>query len=88
MNGVAVTPVRKGSYWRIQVANIPAQRLEEAYTVTVSRVDGSNAASMDYSAMSYAYLVLSKKPSEGLVTLCKALYVYNQAANQYFDGTD
>ena len=88
VNGVAVTPVRKGSYWRIQVANIPAQRLEEAYTVTVSRVDGSNAASMDYSAMSYAYLVLSKKPSEGLVTLCKALYVYNQAANQYFDGTD
>lgn len=88
VNGVAVTPVRKGSYWRIQVANIPAQRLEEAHTVTVSCVDGSNAASMDYSAMSYAYLVLSKKPSEGLVTLCKALYVYNQAANQYFDGAD
>ena len=41
--------------------------------------------SLDYSAMSYVCKVLnSDNATETLKDLLKALYLYNQAANEYF----
>ena len=82
VNGQVVTPVRSGTYWKVTAANVPAQNLGDAHTLTVSR--GNQTGTLSYCALSYAYSVLTRQPGSDLATLCRNLYVYNQAANAYF----
>ena len=82
VNGQVVTPVRSGTYWKVTAANVPAQNLDDTHALTVSR--GSQSGTLSYCALSYAYNVLKQQPESDLATLCRNLYVYNQAADAYF----
>ena len=84
VNGQVVTPVRSGTYWKVTAANVPAQNLDDAHTLTVSR--SNQTGTLSYSALSYAYSVLRQQPESDLATLCRNLYVYNQAADAYFSS--
>lgn len=78
----------------LSINGIAAAELQNSYRVTVS--DTANHITAleisNFSALSYAYTVLSKAEADAsynsrysnLVTLMKAMYLYNRAAMQYF----
>ena len=86
VDGKTVTPTYSKGYYVVEIKNIAAKNLDKVYTVTVS--DGSGVIlTVNSCALSYAYQVLSRTDqSEELVQLVKALYLYNQAANAYFEN--
>ena len=80
VDGKEVTPVQRGNLWYVELTDIAAKNLDDAHTFTAGEV------TVICSALSYVNNVLNKADTmhEKLVTLCKALYAYNAAANVYF----
>ena len=74
---VAVRSLADGTYC-LEIDNISAQQLGDAYTVKI------NDFTLQFSALSYAKIVLDKSGDENLINLIKAMYLYNQAAVEYF----
>lgn len=70
----------------IAVSGIEAANLDEQFVVTVTnRKDGTKTV-IRYSALDYARTVLSSaNTSESLKQFARTLYLYNNAANKYFD---
>ena len=63
----------------MEIPNIASGDLDTMYEVTVG------GFSIKYSALTYAYNKLVKTDTEeALQNLCRAMYLYNQAANTYF----
>ena len=83
VDGKTVQPVKKGSYYYIEISNIVAKDLDKSFHVEV--FSGSRVIiSLDYCALSYVWKNLSKGGDDTLLSLLKALTLYNQAANAYF----
>jgi hypothetical protein len=80
VNGSVVTPVKSGDMYYITVENISAQNLGTDYTVQVGKLR------LAYSPMSYAYSALTKTDKTALQNVTKALYLYNQAADEYINS--
>jgi hypothetical protein len=80
VNGSVVTPVKSGDMYYITVENISAQNLGTDYTVQVGKLR------LAYSPMSYAYSALTKTDKIVLQNVTKALYLYNQAADEYINS--
>ena len=75
---------KKNGYQIIRIRNIHAKNLMDDFTVTVS--DGANSGTISYSPMNYCYNVLNdENQSEALQNVCKALYLYAEAADDYFN---
>ena len=81
----------------LSINNIAAAELQNSYRVSVSDLDHMMVLEItNFSALSYAYTVLSKAEANvsynsrysKLVTLMKAMYLYNRAAMQYFHVTE
>ena len=67
----------------VDITDISAKNLDEVYTLTVN--EGSvEKASISYSPLNYVKSVIDESSDENLVNVVKALYVYNQCANNYF----
>ena len=84
----ALTPVPDGGSYLVKLENIPAKDLDTAYTVTV-RNGNNETFTISCSALSYAQLALNDATLGRNAALCsalKALYLYNQAANDYFEN--
>ena len=86
VDGKTVQPVRKGSYYYIEINNVVAKDLNRTYHVEVSSATSGVIISLDYSALSYVYKTLSKGENSTLTDLLKALTLYSQAADAYFEG--
>ena len=86
VNGKPVTPVPTSDGCAIELTNIAAKDLDTMYKVEVRDAQGV-CLTVEYCALSYAYLVLSDTSSHeaALVNVVKAMYLYNKAANAYFD---
>ena len=84
VNGVAQTPVNTEKGWMVEIPNISAKDLDKLYEMKIA--DGEGATyTVKFSALSYAYGVLTTEgQSAEQVALVKGLYLYNQAANEYF----
>ena len=76
--GKTLTPVKSGKYYYVEIPNIASGNLDKQYTVSVG------GFSVTYSALSYVYSQLNKNTDPELMDLCRAIYLYNQAANMYF----
>ena len=74
---VAVRSLASGTYC-IEIENISADQLGTAYAVKIGNY------TLNFSALSYANIVLNKSGDANLINLMKALYLYNQAAVTYF----
>ena len=74
---VAVRSLASGTYC-IEIENISADQLGTAYAVKIGNY------TLNFSALSYANIVLNKSGDANLINLMKALYLYNQAAVAYF----
>ena len=88
VDGVETTPVWSGQRWKVTVSNIPAQNLDDFHTVTATSKKTGQMATVHACALSYASSVLRSKPNSNLEALCQALYLYNQAANTFFDSSE
>ena len=73
----------------VQVNNIPAAELDNAYVLTVSETDGVEIGTVQFSPLNYVQGVLENVGTDAedasLVNVAKALYWYNDAANDYFE---
>ena len=69
--------------YALVVRNIASPQIDTVHTFTIS--DGTNTYTTKRSALSYAYSVVKSSSSQTLVDLAKAFYLYNQAANAYFN---
>ena len=80
IGGEAVPPVQKDSLWYVELSGIAAKDLDTVCTITAGDV------TVECSALSYVCSVLQKADAldERLVSLCKALFTYNQTADAYF----
>lgn len=85
VNNNAVSVTDKNGYALVNITNISAKDLDTAYTVTIN--DGVETADVTYNPMTYCYNVLKDTTGTFDATtkdLVRALYLYNQTANNYF----
>ena len=83
VDGVA-TEAQKDEHGRyyLEILDIAAKDLDQAHLFTIGDF------SVSASALSYVYAVLNGNYDEHLQSLVKALYLYNVAANEYFQGVN
>lgn len=83
-NGAELKPVQDGSNYYISIDDIAAKDLDEVHVVTVQRGDAS--VEMTFVPLTYAKDVHAKmSDNTALVNLVNALYLYNSAADAYFE---
>ena len=69
----------------VYIEDIAAALLDQRYTLTVTNTDGSSY-SLTTSVLCYVKSVINNSNNtEAKINMAKALYLYNQAANAYFD---
>ena len=71
--------VRSDYYYYVQKENIPAAELDDQQSFTVGN------GTFTYSALDYVKAVIDSSMTDAQKNLAKALFLYNQAANAYFD---
>ena len=83
LDGNNVTPVKASDgYWYIYKSNIAAKDLDTMHELVIS--DGNKTISYKYGALTYCYNMISKSgTADTLKNLCKAIYWYNVAADNY-----
>ncbi len=78
-----LTPVATSDGCSVDIPNVSAKDLDKTFTVKVTSSAGT-VVTVKYSALSYAYGVLSKGTTGTLADLVKGLVLYNKAADAYF----
>lgn len=88
-SGVLLQPVKTGSknLFYVEISDRKANELNTAYTVSVQQnAEGTSDWKLSYSAMSYAYDTLKGEGEpESLQNLMRALVIYSDKAERYFD---
>ncbi len=85
VNGEPYTPTSSNGYYRIEISDIVAKDLDKVYHLEISTADSGVVVSVDFCALSYVYKVLIKGENSNLTDLLKALTLYSQAAEVYFN---
>ncbi len=74
---------QSGSEYYVEIPNIASKDLDQKYSIVVEK-NGERFV-FNYSTLSYANGRLSNaNAKEDIKNLCRALYLYNDAANEYF----
>ena len=81
LNGAKIAVSMSGNKWVAKITGINARNLGNQYTLTIK--NGRTTSIQTYCALSWAYSILSGS-SESAKPLAKALYLYQQAAVEYF----
>ena len=81
LNGAKIAVSKSGKEWVAKITGITAKNLGNMYTLTVKAGDVTSV--QKYSALSWAYNILNGT-NEKAKPLAKALYLYQQAAVEYF----
>ncbi len=82
MDGKSLSVKASGSDYYVSIPGIAAKDLSVLHTVKVSY--GSSSCTFKVAALTYANKVLDASSNQDLITCMKALYLYNQAAKNYF----
>ena len=83
IDGKAAELVKLGdTQYALVVSNIAAPQIDTAHTFTIT--DGKNTYTTVRSALSYAYSAIQANTNPTLTDLAKAMFLYNQAANEKF----
>ena len=81
VDGVTVKPVKTGANeYCIEIENIKAKDLDTDYEVSIG------SCTLTLNALSYAYRAMEYSSDANLKVAMQALYLYNQAANEYFES--
>ncbi len=80
-----LAPKMKSGMICVDIEDINAPDLDEVFNLTVTNTATDGTITFGYSPMTYAKYVLDYSLSgQNLVNVIKAMYWYNQAANEYF----
>ncbi len=82
-NFVPVYEAEKNRYY-VEIASVPAAYLDNLYTITVTNEESGETYSVTTSVLSYLRSVLETSSDDQERNLAKAMYLYNQAANDFF----
>ena len=85
IDGEETMPEVHGDTYTLRLKGIIARDLDRKHRFAVKNADTDEIYAIDYSALSYAYQVLNGNQPDKLKDLARALYLYNQKANTYFD---
>ena len=82
VDGVTVKPKATGvaNEYCIEIENIKAKDLDTDYEVSIG------SCTLTLNALSYAYRAMEYSSDANLKVAMQALYLYNQAANEYFES--
>ena len=70
----------------VEIANIPEAFLDTEFTVSVKNTQDDTVYTIKTSPLCYVSKVLEgEETSEEMKNLVKALYLYNQKANEFFN---
>ncbi|MCR5478733.1 MAG: leucine-rich repeat protein [Ruminococcus sp.] len=76
---------RTGDYWVFRIRGISAAKLDSTIALHFGVPAIDNGGYVDYCPLTYCYNVINRdEGTPQLQKVCKALYLYNQAANSYF----
>jgi len=78
-NEVKPSYIADENLYYIELPDIHAKELDTMHTLTIN-----GECDISFSALSYAYAVIKADSDTNIVNVCKALYMYNEAANAYF----
>jgi hypothetical protein len=83
-----LTPVLKsGRKYYVTINNVAAKELNKWHTITITDKAG-NTSTTQYCGLSYCNAVVSNASApETLKDLCRSIYLYWEAADQYFNQT-
>ena len=84
VDGKTVQPVKKGSYYYVDITDIAARNLTKSFHVEVASKTAGTVISLDYSCMSYAYKQIASGETGTITDLMKAFALYSQATAIYF----
>ena len=89
-NGIGrLSPIKvDNNFYEVTIPNIVAKNLDKKYTITVSK--GEESMDISCYALSYVRAILNPvncelENYEKLCDAMRALYLYNKAANEYFE---
>lgn len=86
VNGVSSSKVSysiENGMLKVTVKDIPAAELDDTYEFVIKSSSGS--MTLEYCPLIYIKKALNSSSDRSLKDLCKALYLYNQESNKYFD---
>ena len=87
LDGEQVTPIyNSADKYYIALPNIKAKDLDIVHEYSVT--DGTDTYTFLFSPLSYAYKIINESTNASMKDLARALYLYNQAANEYFAHKD
>ena len=86
LDGQEATAVKIGSNYVVTIPDIGAKDLDEKHTLVVSK--GDETMSVFCYGLSYCHTVLnSSNSTDEMKDTVRALFLYNQAANEYFKNS-
>ena len=68
----------------VEIYNIAAKDLDAETVLVITNNNDNSSLTVSYNAMCYAKSQIKSNANEKLTQICKAMYLYNQAANEYF----
>ena len=86
IDGLQQEYTRSGNYYVVEIADISAHLLDEDYTVTVTA--GNQSFDAVTSVMTGCYNALTNTEDTDLHSVARALYLYNQEADAYRNGSN
>ena len=90
VDGKKLTPQEKDGKYYVEIPGVSSTELSKSFLLKVSSGD-SELITLEYSALSYAYLVLAMeeegKTPETYPDLARALFLYSQKAEAFFKKT-
>ena len=81
-----VTPVydEENTRYYVAITDIPAAYLDYNYKITVTKTETNETYEVTTSVLAYLTLLLSKSEDTNQCNLAKAMYLYSQAASEFF----
>ena len=68
----------------VEIYDIAAKDLDAQTVLNVTNNNDNSTLAVSYNAMCYAKSIITSNTNPALVEVCKAMYLYNKAANEYF----
>lgn len=73
-----------GSRWFIKIEDIPVAYWDYMYKITVTKAGSDQTYEIESSVLAWAKRCIANSANDAQVNMAKAMYYYNQAANDYF----
>jgi hypothetical protein len=83
---VTATYDRVYDEYYVDIPDIAAAHLDHLYTVTVTNLTTGDTYEVTTGVLMWAKTVIARSSNVNQVNLAKAVYYYNQAANEFFPG--